>query len=652
MKRFRFYAILFALVAFVACSDDFVPVLTTDLSTDTFEFTNEGGEQTFLLETNEQWSVGETPEWITVNVTDAPDTRAEETLYESGKKAVTIVVAENLAYEDRSAELTMMSVSGNMVKLTVTQEKSPKFITDLASDGILFLADGGEQSFMLVRYEEWVMSDLPLWLTVTVKEMEESATRSTLYEKGRKEITITAAANPNYIERSIELTMKSVSDKIVKVTVTQEQKSKLIAELESDEISFPFEGGKQYFMLDSNVEWTMNELASWITVLVEDVEETTTRGALYESGKKKITITAEENSEHVLRSAELVLTSLKGLTVELQIVQAKKPKLTGYWILSEGYAGQNNSEIAWFDVSTGKIAKKQFKAINGTSFGDTGNAMKMYGSKMYAVVSGPGFGTETAEGTSYIEVIDPADGKSIKRVQFTTALGVAAKPRNIIFEGGKAYISSYSNEVVRLDTATLQLDAHATLRGTLAEGLAYNDGNIYVCNSGQGQDNKISVVDAESMTETRIITTAMNPTGIVSVSNGVLYFNTNYPAYTLYKLTTADDEITEMSGFSVADMTYANNNIYTSSFDWATYMGEVYQFNTTTETPAQMNLDLAGVGIPMLMEYHIGTINGSDNLYLTGMGEDVVIFDPNTKEIKHALKTGVANASGVVAVYK
>jgi hypothetical protein len=189
------------------------------------------------------------------------------------------------------------------------------------------------------------------------------------------------------------------------------------------------------------------------------------------------------------------------------------------------------------------------------------------------------------------------------------------------------------------------------LSGTLAEGLAYNDGKIYVCNSGQGEDNKISVVDIKSMKETKVITTAMNPTGIVSVSNGVLYFNTNYPAYTLYKLTTADDKITEILGFSVADMTYANNNIYTSSFDWGTYMGEVYQFNTTTETPTQINLDLASAGIPMLMEYHIGTINGSDNLYLTGMGQDVVIFDANTKEIKHALKTGVANASGVVAVY-
>ncbi|NLC49015.1 MAG: BACON domain-containing protein, partial [Bacteroidales bacterium] len=160
MKRFRFYAILFALVTFVACSDDFVPVLTTDLSTDTFEFANEGGEQTFLLETNEQWSVGDVPEWITVNVTDAPTTRAESTLFESGKKAVTIVVAENLEYEERSAELTMMSASGNMVKLKVTQEKRPKLITDLESDEISFPSEGGEQSFLLDSNEDWTMNDL------------------------------------------------------------------------------------------------------------------------------------------------------------------------------------------------------------------------------------------------------------------------------------------------------------------------------------------------------------------------------------------------------------------------------------------------------------------------------------------------------------
>lgn len=452
MKRFRFYAILLAVIAFVACSDDFEPLLISDLEVETFSFPNEGGEKSFLIESNEQWSVDATPEWLSVEVIDAPVTRAQDDLYESGKKEVTIIVSENLEYEKRSVQLMMVSISGEMVKLTVEQ--------------------------------------------------------------------------------------------------------------------------------------------------------------------------------------------------------AKKPELMGYWILSEGYAGQGNSEMAWYDVKTQELKKKQFKAINDIALGDTGNELKLYGSKMYAVISGPGFGTETPEGTSYIEVINPKNGESIKRVQFTTAEGVAAKPRNIIFEDGKAYISSYSNEVVRLDTASLELDAHATLSGTLAEGLTYNDGNIYVCNSGQGQDNKISVVDAETMVETKVIETAMNPTGIVSESDEAIYFSTNYPDYTLYKLTVEDESIMQIPDVAVADMTYMNENIYACAFDWGTYMGEVSQYNTSTAETTSLNLDLADVGIPMIMEYHIGTINGSDNLYLSGMGQDVVIFDPNTQEIKHAFETGVPNGSGVVAVYK
>ena len=551
MKRFKFYAMLIAIVTFVACSDDFVPEFTTNLETDTFMFDAKGGEQTFFLESNEGWTVSETPEWISVAVVAAPETRAGEASFEKGRKAVAITVKENAEYKERSAELTMLSVSGEIVKLTITQE----------------------------------------------------------------------------------------------------QKTMLIIDLESDLISFTTEGGDYSFVLETNDEWSISELPSWLTVSVKDFEEVETRSVSYESGKKIVSIAAQENTQYKERSTALTLTSVKGIVVELNVVQAKKPELVGYWILSEGYAGNNNSEMAWFDIATGEIATKQFKKLNGKDFGDTGNALKMYGSKMYAVVTGPGFGAESEEGVSYIEVIDPVTGKSIKRIQFKNADGVAAKPRNIIFEGGKGYISSYSNEVVRLDTASLELDAHTALSGTLAEGLALNNGKIYVCNSGQGQDNKISVVDIQTMKETKVITTAMNPTGIVSVSSGVLYFNTNYPEYTLYKLTTDDEKITEMPGFNVADMTYANNNIYTSSFDWGTYMGEVYKFSTSTEEATPINLDLEAVGIRMLMEYKIGTINGSDHLYLSGLGQDIVIFDPNTLEIKHALKTGVANASGVVAVY-
>src|SRR5690606_831064 len=111
--------------------------------------------------------------------------------------------------------------------------------------------------------------------------------------------------------------------------------------------------------------------------------------------------------------------------------------------------------------------------------------------------------------------------------------GNPAKPREILFDGGKGYVSSYSNEVVRIDTASLTIDGHASLSGTLAEGLTLHEGNIYVCNSGQGADETISVVDIETMKETALFTVETNPTGIVSTGEK-LFYSTNYPAYQLY----------------------------------------------------------------------------------------------------------------------
>ena len=445
---------LLALVIFAACSDDFVPKLVTDLETETFTFPHEGGEQSFILETNEQWTVSEVPEWITVNVTDAPvATRAEETLHDKGKKSVAIIVAKNLEYEDRTTELIMMSASGNMVKLTVVQEK--------------------------------------------------------------------------------------------------------------------------------------------------------------------------------------------------------RSQSTGYWILSEGTSGNGDSELAWYNLEKKELTTKQFKTINGVALGDTGNELQLYGSKMYVVVTGAGFDTETTADNSYIEVINPIDGKSIKRIPFTDSEGKPAKPRNIIFEGNKGYISSYSNEVVRLDTATLSLDAHAGLSGIMAEGLTFNEGNIYVCNGGQGQDNKISVVDVKSMLETKVITTASNPSKIVTADNGDIYFTTDWPSYKLYKLQTADESITEVENMAVADITHSNNQIYSSFYDWDTSMGEIYQFNTETNNKTKITLDLASFDAESMVKYHIGTLNGSDLLYITGMlNDDVVIFNPATQKIEYAFKTGVNGGSGVVAVYR
>ena len=115
---------------------------------------------------------------------------------------------------------------------------------------------------------------------------------------------------------------------------------------------------------------------------------------------------------------------------------------------------------------------------------------------------------------------------------------------------------------------------------------------------------------------------------------------------------TSDNTITELPGLSVADIAYYNNSIFTSFYDWGTYSGEVKQLNLETQNSTKVNFNFESVGFSSFSEYHIGAINGSDYLYLTGMGDDVVIFDPSTQEIKHAFKTGTDYVNSVVAVYK
>lgn len=422
-------------------------------------------------------------------------------------------------------------------------------------------------------------------------------------------------------------------------------------DLEIESVSFPVEGGTHSFELESNENWSIDELPDWILAQVKD-NGPSTRSTTYADGKKIVTLQVSPNPEYAARSAKLIVTAASGTTVQLTITQAKKPELAGYWILSEGYANTNNSELAWYDAATGELYKKQFNAANGIPLGDTGNDLKIYGSKMYCVVTGPGFGAGATEGTSYIEVINPATGKSIKRIPFTDASGKPAKPRQIIFDGGKGYVSSYSNEVVRIDTALLTIDAHASLSETLAEGLTLNSGKIYVCNSGQGSDQTISVVDMTTMKEVQVITTAKNPTGIVSVGEGKIFFNTNYPDYKVYQLSLADQSITEIKKVNAANFTFHNNRIYSCNFDWDTYEGVINEINPDTGSVSKILLDMESFGIRMLMEYKIGGINGSENIFISGMGQDVLIVNPITKTIQHAFKVGVANACGVVAYYK
>src|SRR5690554_1759265 len=109
----------------VCSSDLFEPLFTTGLETETVSFPTEGGVYSFELESNENWSVNELPDWILMKVEDnGPSTRS--TTYADGKKSVTMTVTPNTTHVGRVAEIVFASTSGTAVRLTITQNKKPE----------------------------------------------------------------------------------------------------------------------------------------------------------------------------------------------------------------------------------------------------------------------------------------------------------------------------------------------------------------------------------------------------------------------------------------------------------------------------------------------------------------------------------------------
>ncbi|WP_048905016.1 YncE family protein [Pedobacter sp. V48] len=250
--------------------------------------------------------------------------------------------------------------------------------------------------------------------------------------------------------------------------------------------------------------------------------------------------------------------------------EALMPKETiGVYMLCEGTMNNNNGAISYYNIKTGASEKDYFKKVNGYALGETANDLQRYGSKMYCVVSGIQGGKN-----SYLEVIDVATGKSLKRIPFFDADG-EYMPRYVAFNKNKAYVSGYDGKITRVDTATLAINSRVAVGGAL-EGLAVVNNSIYVTNSEHpihpdGKKNVVSVVDLRTFTKTKDIDVIHNPVRISAAGNGDLLVISwgNYadikPGLTRINSTT--NEVTGNYQYSAGALAIAGNTAYLS-LDW------------------------------------------------------------------------------------
>jgi hypothetical protein len=407
------------------------------------------------------------------------------------------------------------------------------------------------------------------------------------------------------------------------------------AKVDKQSLQFSSDGGTDSITITSNTDWTVEENADWITL-------SPTSG----NANALVLFNVTENTTTTQRTATVTVKA-RGLSdIEIRVEQSKALETVGLYILSEGTWGTNTSDIAYYDFKTEQLSQKYFSQQNSKPLGDGANELAIYGSKLYCIVSG-----SSTFPDGYIEVINPENGVSIKRIPVTKEDGTNASPRSIIFHEDKAYVTTYSQKVVRLDTASLTIDRTASLSGTYAEGICMYNGNFYICNSGQGAGNTISVVNLASFTETETISVPQNPVAIKATTSGEIYFTTasvwGGASANLHILNPVQKQVTKTFGIMASKLTLTEDFIYTVDPD---YFGEEERINKINLQTKEVS-NLSNMVEEYFMVYSLSANPLNGDIYLGNQGQNVIAFSKEGNE-KLSLKTGIGYTLSVVPIIK
>ena len=353
------------------------------------------------------------------------------------------------------------------------------------------------------------------------------------------------------------------------------------------------------------------------------------------------------NVLHIPKNYFLLVISLLFITISCRkpTPAEEEPTLVsgiqGLYILNEGLFNMNNSSITYYNAETGEITPDIFLKTNRRGLGDTGNDLQQYGSKLYCVVNVSG----------QIEVMCFNDCTSLKQISLA-----GKQPRKIAFYKNKAYVSCFDGSVVRIDTASLEIDA-ITTAGRNPEGLCVANGKLYVANSG-GLDRpnygkSVSVFDLEQFELRQEIEVEINPYIIMADKEGDVYLVSrgNYGTipYTFQRIDSKTDEVVERYEWPVLNFTIFGDYAYLYHYDFSSGKSWIKVMNILTEKIVKENFisDKTVLNTP----YTIAVNPISKDVYISdthqfSVNSDIYIFNKDGKK-KSAFEAGI-NSTAII----
>ena len=332
-----------------------------------------------------------------------------------------------------------------------------------------------------------------------------------------------------------------------------------------------------------------------------------------------------------------------------QITTEPTAERKGLFVLCEGSFNGSNSSLTYYDYDNKTLTQDQFAKVNERGLGDTGNDIKVYGSKMYIVVNV----------SSTLEVVDIKTAKSIKQIDMKNG-ATKKEPRYIVFNKNKAFISCYDGTVAVMDTTSLAIEKYITV-GRNPEQMAIANGKLYVANSGgldsDNLDKTVSVIDLTTLTETKKITVVANPRGVAADQYGDVYilssghFDWSAGEYTIKPgmaiIDSQTDIIKSQTESSISSMIINGDQAYIKSGS------TVKIYNVKTETIEKDNFIADGTTITKI--YGIAVDNLTGEVFITDAKNyisngEVFCFGKDGKW-KYSIATGI-NPNNVVFVNK
>ncbi len=326
-------------------------------------------------------------------------------------------------------------------------------------------------------------------------------------------------------------------------------------------------------------------------------------------------------------------------------------ELKGFYLLNQGNMGMNKASLDYMDFETGDYKRNVFSQANPNlvgGLGDVGNAMGIYGSKLYVVVNG----------SNKVEVLDVNTGKRIQQIDIDN-------PRYLAFYKGKAYLSSYLGSignannpngiVAEIDTTSLKITRRVEVGRQPEELVAYND-KIYVANSGgysaPNYESTISVIDVNAFTETKRIEVAVNLHGLKLDSEGDLYVISRGDYYDipskLFVIDTKTETVKKTFDIGVSNMAIHNDiaYMYNSEFSYITGNYEISYLMLDTKTETLLDQSFISEKDKSMIEMPFGiAVNPETNEVLITDAKDYVTpgnlfcFSPDGT-LKWSLETG------------